>query len=132
MGCLRLIDCGAQVILSIDDLLAKLSRTPELDKLPLDLSASKVDETKSTKNSNSKQSKLTASIPAPDPAPEPEPIQISDHLRPIYEAIAPAPTLYDHNVEKSQLPPQKISAGLIELELLGAIIQLPGMMYRRI
>ncbi|MEM6502245.1 MAG: DNA-processing protein DprA [Cyanobacteria bacterium P01_C01_bin.89] len=132
MGCLRLIDCGAQVILSIDDLLEKLSRTPELDKLPLDLSASKVATQKSTSKAEPKSSNLPISQPASAPILESEPVQISEHLRPIYDAIATEPTLYDHIVEKSQIPPQKISAGLIELELLGAIVQLPGMMYKKV
>ncbi|MEM1425053.1 MAG: hypothetical protein AAGF75_00660, partial [Cyanobacteria bacterium P01_H01_bin.130] len=130
MGCLRLIDCGAHVILSVDDLLAKLSRVPELDTVPLDLSATKIPTQKADPELDPEANKPKPK--SPDPVFELEPILVSEHLRPIYDAIATEPTLYDQIVERSQVPPQKISAALIELELLGAIVQLPGMMYRRV
>ena len=127
MGCLRLIDCGAHVILSVDDLLAKLSRTPELDSPTLDLSATKI----SPPNNAPQPASPPDSPPPVAPPPTPHP-PVAEHLQPVFDAISTEPTLFDHIVEDSQLPPQKINACLIELELLGMVTQLPGMMYQRV
>ena len=127
MGCLRLIDCGAHVILSVDDLLAKLSRTPELDSPALDLSATKI----STPAYALPPAPSPASPPPAAPPPIPPP-PVAEHLQPVFDAISTEPTLFDRIVEDSQLPPQKINACLIELELLGVVTQLPGMRYQRV
>ena len=132
MGCLRLIDCGAQVILSVDDLLAKLARTPELDCAAPDLaSASAPAPGSSTPVPASTPALSLPPLPAVPPPPALPPQPVAEHLQPVFDAISMEPTLFDHIVQASQLPPQKINACLIELELLGAIAQLPGMMYRR-
>ncbi|MGL5510625.1 MAG: hypothetical protein ACRC2J_02785 [Microcoleaceae cyanobacterium] len=47
----------------------------------------------------------------------------------MYRAIAPEPTLFDTIVNAVNLPSGEVAGALLQLELLGAVTQLPGMRY---
>ena len=99
IGCLGLVNRGANIILSEEHLLEMLGTMPQLDLLP--------EKT------------------APDP-------EIAPELKEILSAIAPEGTAFDLIVENVPQNPNSIAAGLLQLELLGLISQLPGMRYQRI
>ena len=98
IGCLGLLNQGANVILSETHLLEMLGTMPQLDL---------VEETAS-------------------PLPNIEP-----NLKEILSAIAPEPTAFDVIAQKVEQDANSISAGLLQLELLGLISQAPGMRYQR-
>jgi len=99
IGCLRLLNQGANVILSTNHLLEMLGTMPQLDVVN------------------------DATPPLPD---------IDPNLKEILSAIAPEPTAFDVIVQTVQQDANSISAGLLQLELLGFISQAPGMRYQRV
>jgi DNA processing protein len=99
IGCLGLLNHGANVILSEGHLLEMLGTMPQLD--------------------------LFEETPAPLP-------EIAPQLKEILSAIAAEPTAFDVIVETVSQSANEVSAGLLELELLGLISQLPGMRYQRL
>jgi len=98
IGCLGLLNRGANVILSEGHLLEMLGTMPQLDR-------------------------LAEAAPLPD---------IDPNLKEILSAIAPEPTPFDLIVQNVPQEANAISAGLLQLELLGLISQAPGMRYQRI
>lgn len=98
-GCLRLLNKGAQLIVSEAELLEMLGAIPQLDE--------------------------TAQVPQaiPDLAPP---------LSQILQAISPEGSSFDVIVQELNLPASEVSSGLLELELLGVVSQLPGMRYKRV
>lgn len=99
IGCLGLLNHGANVILGEGHLLEMLGTMPQLDLF---------EETP---------------LPLPDLAPQ---------LKEILSAIAAESTAFDVIVQTVPQTANEISAGLLELELLGLISQLPGMRYQRL
>jgi len=99
IGCLGLLNHGANVILSEGHLLEMLGTMPQLDLF---------EETP---------------LPLPEIAPE---------LKELLSAIAPEPTAFDVIVEAVPQAANDVSARLLELELLGLIIQVPGLRYQRL
>ncbi|MFP4132775.1 MAG: DNA-processing protein DprA [Halothece sp.] len=99
IGCLGLLNSGANVILSESHLLEMLGTMPQLDLF---------EENK-------------------PPSPE-----IPSELQEIWSAIAPEPTPFDLIVQTVNQDANSISAGLLQLELLGLISQAPGMRYQRL
>ncbi|PSF32247.1 DNA-protecting protein DprA [Aphanothece hegewaldii CCALA 016] len=65
----------------------------------------------------------TDSVPVTTPELEPE-------YERVYHAIATTPTSFDMIVQQSQLNAGEVSGILLQLELLGLVIQLPGMRYQ--
>jgi DNA processing protein len=64
--------------------------------------------------------------------PIPPVVAVPDRLRPIHDAIAPTEiTSFETIAIATNWATQDITVALLELELLGAIAQLPGMLYRR-
>ncbi len=107
LGCLKLINNGAQIILGIDELMLSLGAMPGLDR------ESQIEATQI-----SRQVQL----------PLLEPVQ-----QRILEAIAfGEPVGFDRIVETVKLPTGEISGALLQLELMGAIAQSPGMRYQRL
>ena len=99
IGCLELLNHGANVILSESHLLEMLGTMPQLN--------------------------LFAEKATPSP-------EIPPELKPIWSAIAPEPTPFDVIVQTVNQDANSISAGLLQLELLGLISQAPGMRYQRL
>ncbi len=113
LGCLGLLSRGAQLILGLDHLLELLATIPQLDSAPSQILRSEPPEiTKSTK----------PTVPPP---------QLPPDLQQIWLLLTDLPVSFDEIVSKSQLPVATISSGLIHLELLGLVTQLPGMRYQR-
>ena len=117
-GCLNLIHNGAEVILSERQLLESLGAIPQLDQddppTPLD-----------------KQSPTSPRSVPPPPASAP-PVDLDPALQKLLQAIAAESTSLDHIVVNSGMETGQVSAGLLQLELLGLVSQQPGMRYQRL
>ncbi|WP_448380751.1 DNA-processing protein DprA [Gloeomargarita sp.] len=92
MGCLHLINKGAQMLLGVEHLLELLGATPAL--MP----------------------------PVPPVPPE---------LQGIWALLTPEPQSFDAIVAASGQPTEQVANALLELELSGHIVQLPGLRYQR-
>jgi DNA processing protein len=103
-GCLKLIHNGAEVIVSEQELLASLGAIPALDQ-PQQLSLLP-----------------TAEMPPPD-------LELA--LAQLLQAVPHQATLFDMIVAQSGQSAGDVSGGLLQLELLGLVTQLPGMRYQR-
>ncbi|BAU64309.1 DNA processing protein [Stanieria sp. NIES-3757] len=113
LGCLGLLNRGANVILSEDHLLEMLGTIPKFD---LKLNQTKTQPTITSNHLQSKQLSL--------PQLEPELAQIINLMT--HEAIS-----FDLLVEQTGLATGTVLASLSQLELMGLITQLPGMRYQR-
>ena len=125
MGCLDLLNRGAQVILGEEPLLEMLQSIPMLDS-SLRLSSS----------SRQAQSQLTLALSESDSTiPQPENRDFS-HLEPelakIMSIMSVDSLTLDDISEKTELDTSKLLASLSQLELMGLISQLPGMRYSAI
>ncbi len=115
LGCLGLLSRGAQPILGLNHLLELLSSIPQLDSQQLQLP-------------------LTPQIdlaPAMKKAETPATVNLAPDLHQIWLLVGDDSIDFDDLVSKSQLPVATVSSRLLQLELLGSIVQLPGMRYRR-
>jgi DNA processing protein len=119
-GCLNLIHNGAEVILSERQLLENLGAIPPLD------SANEPPELPLFPPPNS-----VVSPPSSPSTPSPPPADLDPVLLKLLEAIAVESTSLDQIVDKSGMETGQVSAGLLQLELLGLVSQLPGMRYQR-
>lgn len=107
LGCLGLVNRGAQIILNEGHLLEALGALPGLD------------------HSQSQRPELPQ-------LPELEP-ELAEVLRAIADlswAAAQASIPFDLIVQTTKLPPGSVSAALLQLELLSLIAQQPGMRYQ--
>lgn len=102
IGCLSLIDQGAHVIISENDLLQKLGAIPPLE--------------------NTKQLSLFTEQLAP---------KLEPRLEQVFRALGPEPTPFDVIVQNSGVDAAIASGNLLELELMGLVSQLPGMRYQK-
>ncbi|HBB33054.1 MAG TPA: DNA-protecting protein DprA, partial [Cyanobacteria bacterium UBA9273] len=108
IGCLGLLNRGAQVILNEGHLLEMLGAIPELE----------------TREPLSQLSLLTPEQPQSIPHLAPE-------LAQVWQALTPEPTPFDVIVQQVGLAAGSVSSALLQLELQGLASQLPGMQYRR-
>lgn len=113
-GCLELLSKGAHPILPSSDrllseerLLEMLGAMPKLDK-----------------------AEQLSLFPAPA-VPEKQAPLLEPELEQVLRAIESGPIAFDLIVETAGLAPGKVSALLLQLELLGLVSQLPGMRYQR-
>jgi DNA processing protein len=121
LGCLGLLSRGAQPILGLDHLLELLSSIPQLDPAgQLELSSAQNIARTPANVAAPQTRKLAISLP-----------KIAPDLQQIWLLLSDDPVTFDAIVSASQLPVATISSGLIQLELLGLVTQLPGMRYRR-
>ena len=105
LGCLGLLSKGAHLILNEGHLLEMLGAIPNLDtviQLPL----------------------FAQEQPAPIPQLEPE-------LAKVLQSVTSEPTSFDVVVQQAGMDAGSVSSGLLQLELMGLVSQLPGMQYRR-
>ncbi len=112
IGCLSLLNRGAQVILGEGHLLELLGRTPLLDFPP-------------TKSHQAP----TPSNRIPRPPLEPHLDQVLDHLIQLNQGEANG-IPFDLIAQASQIDAGVVSSALLQLELLGLIQQQPGMRYQ--
>lgn len=103
IGCLGLVNRGAQLILSEGHLLELLGAMPQLDQ--------------------------PAAAPLPDL--EPELATVLQTVAQLAQDLAQASIPFDLIVQNTPLDPGTVSSALLQLELLGLIAQLPGMRYQR-
>jgi DNA processing protein len=115
LGCLGLLSRGAQPILGLDSLLELLATLPQLDPAvsPI-LKPAAIDR-----------------VEARSSVPETPPPQLPPDLQQIWLVLSDLPVNFDEIVSKSQLPVATVSSGLVHLELLGLVTQLPGMRYQK-
>lgn len=122
MGCLGLISKGAQIILGEGHLLELLGAMPPLDAplgtpLPLDAPL------------DAPLNRPLSFTPPQSARPTPD---LESPLAEIFRAIAleDTPSL-DQIVQQTELDTGTVSSGLLQLELMGLVVQLPGMRYQR-
>lgn len=109
IGCLKLINKGAHVIVDEQELLEMLGMIPSLD--------------------SSKIPTLTPTA-IPENLP-PEWQQILQALTTLAQANNAEPVAFDRLVQATNLPASKMSSALFQLEMEGLVTQLPGMRYQR-
>lgn len=102
-GCLNLLQKGAQMILDEAHLLEMLGHLPPLDTPFEQLSV----------------------IP-------PEPPSLSPELSQVLQAITPEATSLDWLVATTGLATPTVLSSLVQLELMGLVVQMPGMHYQRV
>lgn len=102
IGCLGLLNKGAQVILGVDHLLELLGTLPTLDRKSSDTSTTQL------------------SLLALDP-----------DLQQVLQQIPSDPLTFDAIVQRVGLPAGDVSSALLQLELESLVTQLPGMRYVR-
>lgn len=110
LGCLGLLNRGANVILSETHLLEMLGTIPQLNTNFLTQSTNKLNQL----------SFPQSSLP-----------QLEPELALILKFISHEPTSFDLIVEQTGFAPNLVLASLSQLELMGLIFQLPGMRYQR-
>ncbi|MEM9904367.1 MAG: DNA-processing protein DprA, partial [Cyanobacteria bacterium P01_D01_bin.44] len=115
-GCLKLINQGSQMILDEYHLLESLGGLPVVT---VSGATSPVPETE--------QLTLDA-VPVAVP---PLPPKLPPDLQVVFEAISDEPLTLDNLVQQTQLETGKLLGTLVQLELQGLVIQLPGMRYQR-
>jgi DNA processing protein len=108
IGCYSLLDRGAIPFYSAEHLLELLSDLPQIDP-PQQLQLF--------------DSFPTRSVPT-------VPRDLSPELQKIWKLMTVEPRSFDAIVTGSNLPPSEVSSGLLQLELLGLVTQLPGMRYQ--
>jgi DNA processing protein len=106
-GCLTLIHNGAEVILSEETLLETLGAIPKLDIDPV--------------------LPLLDSLQSVESWPDLDPIPLK-----ILQAVPRSPTPFDTIIQNTGLSTGEVSAGLLQLELMGLVSQIPGMRYQRL
>ncbi len=104
LGCLQLINKGAQIILSEEELLQMLGAIPQLNLAP--------------------NTAIAPSVPPPAPNLDPK-------LAQVLQAVTTEGIHLDLIVNATGLPVGSVTGTLLELELLDLVVQLPGMRYRR-
>lgn len=118
LGCLELLNSGAQLILGVKPLLEALGEIPHLDLPGGQLSLELL---------NPSAAIAPPLIPtAVTPPPDLDPL-----LKQVWEATPTEPTPLDLIMATTGLPISELSPALSQLELLDLVIQLPGMQYRR-
>lgn len=106
IGCLELVNKGAQLILSEQHLLEMLGSLPTLDPV----------------RQSARQPSLFDSQILPDLDPQ---------LQEILQAVSQEAMPFDLIVQQTGLTTASVSSALLQLELLGVVTQLPGMRYQR-
>jgi DNA processing protein len=108
IGCLNLLNHGAQVILSESHLLEQLGTMPQLQP------PTRIEQTQLPLNLEPDLEKVLHTITA-----------LSGE-----QSVESAP--FDLIVQAAELPAGSISSALLQLELMGLVSQLPGMRYQRL
>lgn len=124
-GCLHLIHNGAEVILSENQLLESLGAIPLLDQETTNGDRHQGKQIFPTPTSSSS---VTPKITKPLTEP---PGNLDSALKTILSAVQDEPTALDQIVIVSGMAVGAVSAGLLQLEIMGLVRQEPGMRYQR-
>ena len=124
-GCLKLIEQGAQMILSEEGLAEALAAIPPMDLLGVQASAVESDAGGLTE-----KAALTDKTNY-SPAKTSESPELSPLLSQVLEAVSIEPVVFDRIVQVAQVETGQVLGALVQLELLGLVTQLPGMQYQR-
>lgn len=116
IGCLGLLSRGAQPILGMEHLLELLAAIPQIDP-PEQLQLFATDRAGSAPSAVNSVASLPPSVPP--------------HLQQVWQLVGSQPVSFDEIVARAQLSAASVSSGLLELELLGLVTQLPGMRYQK-
>ncbi len=116
LGCLDLINKGAQVILGEQELLNALENLPQVTP---------------RLQSRDQQQLSLLDLPPTPPLPKPEPIDLPPELQQVFEFVPSEAIALDRIIEQSGLPTEAVSGALVHLELIGVVTQLPGLRYQR-
>jgi DNA processing protein len=113
IGCLSLLDRGAHLILSVEQLLTNLQalRPVAMPAVPAPV----------------QQTMLPLFLPQPVAPP-----LLAPHLAKILAVVAKSPISFDSIVAQAAISSAEVSSGLLELELENLVMQLPGMQYQRV
>ncbi|MEM8809142.1 MAG: DNA-processing protein DprA [Cyanobacteria bacterium P01_G01_bin.38] len=115
-GCLKLINQGGQMILDEYHLLESLGRLPV------------VTATGATSPASQTEQLTLDAAPVAVPLPPPK---LPPDWQVVFEAISDEPLTLDNLVQRTHLETGKLLGTLVQLELQGLVIQLPGMRYQR-
>ncbi len=124
IGCLELLNQGAQVILGEEHLLEMLGTIPQLIPSIVEKSKEFLDPTINSPGSKQKRQK----------EPTPPPINLEPKLALIWQIFDSNETesiSFETIAQATSLAASEISASLLQLELMGLVTQLPGMRYQR-
>lgn len=115
MGCLKLLNQGAQLILGEKELLDLLGELPKLHQ------------------ANSQQANVLNPVTPQLSLLQEEqiPLDLEPDLYQIFQAVMLEPVNLDQIVQRTGLTTGTVLGGLSQLELMGLISQLPGMRYQR-
>ncbi|NEP15421.1 MAG: DNA-protecting protein DprA [Leptolyngbya sp. SIO4C1] len=133
-GCLELIAQGCQMILDETTLCAALSELPAMaqaaDVKPSarEAAGEEAAEVEAAVDSSASQAKAQAT--APHPA-APDLSALTPELSAVFAAISTEPASLEAIADRTQLETGTILSSLVQLELLGLVMQLPGMRYQR-
>ncbi|MEB3211249.1 MAG: DNA-processing protein DprA [Leptolyngbyaceae bacterium] len=132
MGCLRLINTGAHMILSEAHLLETIGAIPQLAEETA--SGSSLTAQQSTQGQLSLMAQTSSTVRQSAPI-QPPPIQPPPNLSPeldcVFQAVTIDPRLLDTIVEETAMPVGDVLAALVQLEMMGLVAQQPGMMYQK-
>lgn len=109
LGCLELLNNGAQVILGEDHLIGLLETLPRLQTL-------------------SDAAPMQTELPLMQTSPQ---VQLSPQLDAVLQTVKLEPISIDLIVQQAQLSTADVLSALAQLELMGLVTQMPGMRYQR-
>ena len=137
-GTHRLINDGAKLINTVDDLLNELPQRALNHIQPLVRASSESDIEPESSQEPSAEKSVTKSVASPPPSEVQQPAQntpppdLTPDEKIVFEAIEVPASHIDTIVRKTQLPISQISGVLLMLELKGAVQQLPGKQFAKI
>ncbi|MEM9485572.1 MAG: DNA-processing protein DprA [Cyanobacteria bacterium P01_F01_bin.116] len=137
-GCLVLVNAGASIVMGEDQLVKDLLNIGLAPGAATDYSPPEQnnpqDEPGDDCHIPSNQTSEVSKAPATEPASEVEPdesVELDESLQFIFKAIPDEPISLDNLVKATQLDTSVLLGGLLQLELAGMIVQLPGGQYQR-
>lgn len=117
-GCLVLVNTGAAIVMGEDQLVTDL----------LNIGVAHTDTPEDARVAMAAPADTAEPVP---PTPAEPAIALDTALQPIFQAIPDVPISLDNLVIVTQLDASVLLGGLLQLELAGVIMQLPGGQYQR-
>jgi DNA processing protein len=125
-GCLGLVHRGAQMVLGIGHLLEMLGKMPAVVTSP-DIAQNTAQNT--AKRTSKPHPERSAPIHQSAPSLTPDQQSLAETLQQLVCSSGQSTISFDLLVEHTQQPPGDLSSTLLQLELLGVVVQHPGMRY---
>ena len=137
-GTHRLINDGAKLINTVDDLLNELP-PHVLSQIQPQISPSPVPDTEVASTQSTPVQKSDTELASPQPSPDarqsvsvPPPPDLTPDEKTIFDAIEVPSSHIDTIVRTTQLPISQVSSVLLMLELKGIVQQLPGKQFTKV